>query len=191
MCDYSVMSFPNRLAKNGEELVVHRFAGGVIGLASPLNLKSPRNPLTARLGTVWADLCGTPGERRTRSVVAVCVPPGTHLMVRDIPTELQQEFDVGRTEEVMFTQISSAPFQTRDAVRFLNGHEVLLQRLKEGQRVRVLGVLSADLADSARELHGPVGHRRQPPIPLLAAARGYARRHCTLFTSGVLDYGTI
>lgn len=164
MCDYSLMSFPNRLAKNGEELVVHRFACGAMGLASPLNLQGPRNPLTARLGTVWSDLCGTPAERRTRTVVAVCVPPGTHLMVWDIPTELQQEFDVARTEEVMFTQIPSSPFPNRDAIRFLNGQEVQLQRLQEGQRVRVLGLLSVELADSARE-------RRPLRIPLLAAAR--------------------
>lgn len=191
MCDYSLMSFPNRLAKNGEELVVHRFPCGAMGFASPLNLKGPRKPLTTRLGTVWSDLCGTPGERRTRPVVAVCVPPGTHLMVRDIPPEMQQEFNVGRTEEVMFTQISSSAFRYRDAVRFLNGHEVLLQRLEEGQRVRVLGLLSVDLADSASELHVRVGRRSAPLVPLLAAARAYVREHRILFSSGVLDYARI
>ena len=34
MCDYSLMSIPNRLASVGEELVVHRFETGAIGLAS-------------------------------------------------------------------------------------------------------------------------------------------------------------
>ena len=162
-----------------------------MGLASPLSLKGLRNALTARLGTVWADLCGTPGGRRNRPVVAVCVQPGTHLMVRDIPTELQQEFNVGRTEEVMFTQISSSPLRYRYAVRFLNGHEVLLQRLQEGQRVRVLGLLSADLADSARELHVQGGHRAPPLIPLLEAARAYAHRHRLPFSGILLDYARI
>jgi hypothetical protein len=124
-------------------------------------------------------------------VMAVCVPPGTHLIVRDIPPELQQEFNVGRTEEVMFTQMSSSPFRYRDAVRFLNGHEVLLQRLQEGQRVRVLGLLTADLADSVRELRVRVGHRPPPLIPLLAAARAYARRYRILFRTGALDYARI
>ena len=45
MCDYSLTGIPNRLAVEGEELVVHRFRTGSLGLASrsirkldPLNL---------------------------------------------------------------------------------------------------------------------------------------------------------
>jgi hypothetical protein len=34
MCDYSLMAIPNRLAASGEELVVHRFEAGTVGLAS-------------------------------------------------------------------------------------------------------------------------------------------------------------
>jgi hypothetical protein len=34
MCDYSLLHFPNRLAVNGEELIVHRFSSGSIGLAA-------------------------------------------------------------------------------------------------------------------------------------------------------------
>jgi hypothetical protein len=33
MCDYSLAHFPNRLAAEGEQLVVHRFDTFVIGLA--------------------------------------------------------------------------------------------------------------------------------------------------------------
>lgn len=36
------------------------------------------------------------------------------------------------------TQLSAGAFSYRDAVRFSNGREVLLQRLKEGQRAVVL-----------------------------------------------------
>ena len=35
MCDYSLAGIPNRLAVEGEELAVHRFPTGSIGLASP------------------------------------------------------------------------------------------------------------------------------------------------------------
>lgn len=31
MCDYSLMTIPNRLAVSGEELVVHRFEAGSAG----------------------------------------------------------------------------------------------------------------------------------------------------------------
>ncbi len=39
MCDYSLMTLPNRSAIFGEELVVHRFESGVLGLASVPNQK--------------------------------------------------------------------------------------------------------------------------------------------------------
>jgi len=35
MCDYSLAGNPNRLAVEGEELVVHPFPTGALGLASP------------------------------------------------------------------------------------------------------------------------------------------------------------
>ncbi len=45
----------------------------------------------------------------------------------------------------MFYQIYTAAVDTfRDAVRFQNGVDVLLQRLAEGQRVRVLDLSSAE-----------------------------------------------
>ena len=39
MCDYSLMSFPNRLATEGEELLVHRFSSGAKGLAALSDLQ--------------------------------------------------------------------------------------------------------------------------------------------------------
>jgi hypothetical protein len=152
MCDYSLMSFPNRLAREGEELVAHRFPCGAIGLASPRDLRPDRNPLTARLRNVWSDLSGSPSPRRSQSVVAVCIPPGAGLRVWDIPEYLQREIDVRRTEEVTFTQITASSFRYRDAIRFRNGREVLLQRLEVGQRVRVLSLSSVEFAESPMEL---------------------------------------
>jgi hypothetical protein len=62
---------------------------------------------------------------------------------------------VGPAEEVTFTQISAAARSYRDAVRFLNGREVRLQELREGQHVRVLDLSMAqelDLEALAEEL---------------------------------------
>src|SRR5437899_3399451 len=114
MCDYSLAGIPNRLAVEGEHLVVHRFAASV-GLASPCS------PL--------AQSCSTP---------AVCVPPGARLLLRDIPEDLQSRIHVGASEEVTFVQLGAIAYQYRDAVRFTNGQEILLQKLKCGQRVDVL-----------------------------------------------------
>lgn len=169
MCDYSLMSFPNRLAREGEELVAHRFPCGTMGLASPVDLQPAQSPLTVRLKNVWSDLWGISGPRRSRCVVAVCIPPGAQLRVWDIPENLQREIDIRRTEEVTFTQITASPFRYRDAIRFRNGRQILLQRLEEGQRVRVLSLSLADFVDLPMDLDDRA--RWQTPVPLPAAAR--------------------
>ena len=124
MCDYSLAGIPSRLAVENEQLVVHRFATGTLGLASP-------NPFTSR----WCSPKQTP---------AVCVPPGARLRLRDIPKDLQQKLSVGATEEVTFTQLSATAYQYRDALRFNNGRGVLLQKLPCGQQVEVLSLSSGD-----------------------------------------------
>lgn len=71
-------------------------------------------------------------------VPAVCIPPGARLVLMDITEQLQDEIAVGRVEEVTFTQITAAPNAYRDAIRFRSGCEIQLQKLREGQRVRVV-----------------------------------------------------
>lgn len=169
MCDYSLMSFPNRLAIDGEELVVHRFPCGTIGLVSPLGFEADRNSLAVRIRSVLSDLWGGPSQRKSERVMAVCVPPGTHLLLWNIPEHLRLEINTRGTEEVTFTQISSSPFRHRDAIRFRNGRVILLQRLEEGQRVRVLGI-SSNVADFAADLYERVGQWSPPRLPFPVAA---------------------
>ena len=71
---------------------------------------------------------------------AVCVPTGARLRLRDIPEDLQRRYAVGAVEEVTFVQKSAEAFIHRDAVRFANGQDILLQRLRCGQRVDVLSL---------------------------------------------------
>ena len=124
MCDYSLAGIPNRLAIEGEDLVVHRFPTGSIGLASPCGHVSR-----------WAF-----GEQ----MPAVCVPPGAQLILLDVPERLRHDLGVGPVEEVSFVQLSATPFCYRDAVRFRNGREIRLQELSLGLRVRVLQVSLPD-----------------------------------------------
>jgi hypothetical protein len=124
MCDYSLAHFPNRLAVEGEQLVVHRFPNGARGLVSP-----------------------DPGLKELIfrcSTTAVCVPPGAQLLLRDIPNTLQQQLGVGEVEEVTFVEQSAEAFRYRDAVRFSSGREVLLQHLHSGQHVEVLSLKSTE-----------------------------------------------
>lgn len=122
MCDYSLAGLPNRLAVAGEQLVVHRFSTGPQGLTAP----KPH------------------GSWSGRETPAVCVPPGARLRLRNIPEDVQQRFGVGAIEDVSFVQLSANEFEFRDAIRFKNGREVLLQRLKCGQEVVVLSLSSVD-----------------------------------------------
>ena len=124
MCDYSLAGLPSRLAVEGEQLVVHWFPTGTLGLASPC-------PPLSR----WWSAKQNP---------AVCIPPGARLRLRDIPKDLGQQFGVGGTEEVTFVQLSATAYQYRDAVRFDNGREILLQKLQCGQQVEVLSLSSGD-----------------------------------------------
>ena len=123
MCDYSLAGVPNRLAVEGEQLVVHRFSTGSVGLASACSQLLSK---------------GTP---------AVCIPPGARLRLRDIPQALQLRFGLNATEEVTFVQLSAEAYQYRDAVRFQNGREILLQRLGCGQQVEVLSLASGDIPE--------------------------------------------
>jgi hypothetical protein len=147
MCDYSLMAVPNRLAREGEDLVAHRFPTGSLGLASPADLKRAADPPVSTRKTFWCAVKEFFNPPKTEPVPAVCIPPGARLELQDIPARLQHELNVGPAETVTFTQLSAAVNSYRDAVRFANGREVRLQELREGQRVRVLDLSMAEDLD--------------------------------------------
>ena len=145
MCDYSLMAIPNRLAVSGEDLVVHRFEAGVVGLASAFDLRRRQECRKAPVHGFWSRLKKFFDPPHLQSIPAVCIPPGARLLVQDIPATLQHECGFQEeVEEAVFTQTTAAINTFRDAVRFQNGVEALLQRLDEGQRVRVLDLSSAE-----------------------------------------------
>ena len=148
MCDYSLMAVPNRLAREGEELIAHRFPTGSLGLASPADLQRPAAPTIRR--SFWTALKEFFQPAETAAVCAVCIPPGARLRLEDIPVRLQSELCISAAEDVTFTQLTAAAHSYRDAVRFSNGREVRLQELREGQRVRVLDLSSAEELDLDR-----------------------------------------
>src|SRR5215469_7929211 len=156
MCDYSLAIFPNRLAVEGEELVVHRFHTGSKGLAKPSDhIVAQRPPLAGSSKGSWGWLkeiiCGSPG---CSNVTAVCVPPGATLLLKNIPGNLQRDWGIAKEECVLFTQISAAENGYRDAVHFLNGRQVLLQNLCEGMVVQVLSLGEVDTSGE-RDLAEP------------------------------------
>ena len=74
MCDYSLHGIENRLAEEGEVLVVHRFYSGSKGLTSPryLNPAKQVKGLMAALKAMFA---------AQSSVCAVCIPDGAKLVL--------------------------------------------------------------------------------------------------------------
>jgi hypothetical protein len=144
------MAVPNRLAREGEELISHRFPTGSLGLASPADLKRAANHAVPARRTFWSTLREFFNPPRSEAVPAVCIPPGARLELRDIPARLQHEIGVAPVETVTFTQITAAVNSYRDAVRFENGREVRLQELREGQRVKVLDLSVSEPLDLER-----------------------------------------
>jgi len=148
MCDYSLHCLPNRLAVEGEELVAHRFITGAIGLASPAELcraATCKNGLEKQ--SFWSRIRAAIFPPTFAETPAVCIPPGARLRMTGIPAGLQRDLGVEEEESVTFTQTTALANTYHDAVRFENGRQVLLQMLKEGQRVRVLSLNHAETED--------------------------------------------
>lgn len=139
MCDYSLHGIPNRLATEGEELIVHRFATGTIGLCAAADLGTA-NRLQPRPASFWGWVRRFFEGPPSAAVPAVCIPPGADLILKDIPRDLQRQWGVGPEQRVRFTQLTAAPHMHRDALRLPSGQEVVLQRVREDLRVQVLSL---------------------------------------------------
>jgi hypothetical protein len=135
MCDYSLHGIENRLAQEGEVLVVHRFYSGSKGLTSPGYLR----PAVGTTG-IWAAL------KRMFSAYtqpcAVCIPDGARLVLHGIEPSLRRAHDLASVEPVTFRQLSANDYAYRDAVEFKNGLKVRLQDLEIGQVFEVLSLSS-------------------------------------------------
>ncbi|PYT18685.1 MAG: hypothetical protein DMG59_03285 [Acidobacteria bacterium] len=133
-----------------------------MGLASPSDLQSieavepsaPAKGFWHRLKRFFEP------PPQPREAPAVCVPPGAHLILKNIPADLQREWRVERDEGVVFVQTSANVNSHRDAIQFHNGRQVRLQDLNEGLRVEVLSLAGASVADEDLAFHSIVASRR-------------------------------
>src|SRR5690349_23970372 len=146
MCDYSLHGIPNRLAREGEVLIVHRFYTGSKGLTSPEYLQPVERPngFMTMLKNFFA-------FRLQSKPCAVCIPDGAKLMLHGIPSKLREEYGFCTTEAVTFRQLSAEAQTYRDAIEFSDGVRIRLQELEEGQRVDVL-TLASDGAGAPLDL---------------------------------------
>ena len=140
MCDYSLHGIKNRLAEEGETLVVHRFYTGSKGLTSPKYLEPVDTPrgFIASLKKIFA---APPKE------CAVCIPDGATLILHGISVAFQRTQGLSASEPVIFRQLSEEAATYRDAVEFRNGTRVRLQELEEGQAIDVVALSVEHIAE--------------------------------------------
>ncbi len=112
MCDYSLELYRSRPAVEGEQYTLRRFPSGTMGFTAERD-------------------CET----------AVCLPADAHLRLEGIGEAIRQAYVVNSTEEVTMTRMDGTNFSHRDAVRFANGREVLLQGLNAGIVATLVEVL--------------------------------------------------
>ena len=156
MCDYSLHVYPNRLAAEGEELVVHRFGGASLGLASPSDLRpvittNSCDPTSKRPWS-WTAIKGrflaTSPPRQPDKRTQQSAFPGARLLLKDIPIGLQRKIGVVEVEEVKFVEISAEVNTYRDAVSLKNSCQLLLQALARGTKgVTVLSLTPAEVEE--------------------------------------------
>ena len=117
MCDYSLELYRSRPAVQEEQYTLRRFPSGTMGFTAGYD-------------------CET----------AVCMPADAHLRLEGIGETVQRAFDVGPVEEVVMIRLEVIAHAHRDAVRFANGKEVMLQRLNAGITTEMVSAIS-DLTD--------------------------------------------
>lgn len=122
MCDYSLHGVKNRLAVEGEQLVVHKFHTGSKGLApwSDVEAVKPADLITLIYFKVFPEKHWD----LKKQIPAVCIPHGARLLMEGIPRHAQKLFGIGETEEVTLIQLTGEAGTYRDAVRF--DHRLLL-----------------------------------------------------------------
>ncbi|HVL07653.1 MAG TPA: hypothetical protein VM512_00605 [Burkholderiaceae bacterium] len=117
MCDYSLELYRSRPATEEEQYTLRRFPSGTMGFTAARD-------------------CET----------AVCIPADARLRLEGIGEAVQQAYAVGPTEEVVMTRVEGGAYAHKDAVKFSNGREVLLQSFNAGVTAEVIAFTS-DLTD--------------------------------------------
>jgi hypothetical protein len=127
MCDYSLELYRSRPAVQEEQYTLRRFPSGTMGFMAARD-------------------CET----------AVCIPADAHLRLEGIGEAVQQAYAVGAVEDAVMIRMDGTAFAHRDAVRFANGREVLLQSLNAGIAATVIDFVPSSVTIPKAEVrHSP------------------------------------
>jgi hypothetical protein len=79
--------------------------------------------------------CFRTAPRRSKRVPAVCVPNGAYIILKNIPSAIQQRCGIEEEEGAIMIADSG-----RDELRFSNGSQIRMEELWEGMPVEVLSL---------------------------------------------------
>jgi len=173
MCDYSLHGLENRLAKEGERLVLNKFRTGCKGFASKDDLhqlhawrKAPAGMSLIKRGPfffaeAWRHMAEAMDVARY-DLPAVCLPHGATLQIISSPVEPRLQAGTGAVvgTTVRLIQVTHEPHRYRDAIMCLDSRwagPLSLQNLPEGV---VVEVLSLNLAAKEKARQPGAAHAR-------------------------------
>lgn len=149
---YLLHSVGNRLAREGEELVVGRLDNGSLAFVAERDLAK----LERKKESIWADFFNCLLFRTSANISTIRIPAGAHLFLRNVPLSVQESLGIGHSEEVIFSEISGRGYSYRGALILPNQTRVLVEDLCKGIEATVL-CFSSDTPADKEELHSMIG----------------------------------
>ena len=145
MSDDSLCATRNRLIVEGEQLVVHKLPTGSLDLVSVADIRQNKSAFRhSGTSTFWQRIrrCFEleNAEDSPHPVSPVWVPSGTYLILKGIPTSLQQRYGLEEEEGAIYLRPDTEDGTSRGGLRFNNGALIQLQELRVGQLVEVLSL---------------------------------------------------
>jgi hypothetical protein len=145
MSDDSLCAKRDRLVVEGEQLVLHSLPTGSLDLVSVADIRHDELPFKHYGKTTFWQRIARCFEFKnvpdgSHPLWAVWVPSGTYLILRAIPTSLQQRYGLEEEEGAIYLRPDTQDGTSRGELRFNNGALVQLQELRVGQLVEVLSL---------------------------------------------------
>lgn len=139
MCDYSLYTIQNRLAEEGEELILHKFETGTLGFASASDF-SRAGSLNTRSRYFLGQYEGLVGTAAYSTVHGDLRSSRNSLITERHSTNCADTPPHRPKEIALFTEVSDRSYSYRDALLPPNGTRVLLQDLPAGLHALVLSL---------------------------------------------------
>jgi hypothetical protein len=144
---YDTCLMPSRSVVEQEQLVVHKFPSGALGLAAATDVGGKVDPgthgITGFFGWLKRNFLGVIDD--SDGIPEVQVPTGTYLILKSIPGVLRNRYGLEEEEGVVLLH-SSSRIRNSIVLEFNNGAQIRLQELREGQPIEVLSFALADVS---------------------------------------------